>query len=120
MFGKFVKEKRLEKNLTLREFCRQLGEDASNWSKIEREKLAPPKDETKLENIAGIIGIKKGSDEWDRLVDMANVDSGKIPEYVMTDKEVLDTLPLFFRTIGSVKPTPEELIELIEHLKKVK
>ena len=52
MFGEFVKQKRLEKKLSLRAFCRLLGEDASNWSKIERGKLVPSQDEQKLEKIA--------------------------------------------------------------------
>jgi len=49
MFGEFIKQKRLEKDLGLREFCRQLDEDASNWSRVEREKASPPRDEKKLE-----------------------------------------------------------------------
>lgn len=117
MFGEFVKIKRLEKELSLREFCRQLSEDASNWSKVERQLVAPPKDETKLKKIAGILGIEQGSPDWDTLYDLANVDGGKIPDYIMSDKEVLQALPIFFRTIGSVKPTTEELEELIKNLK---
>ena len=50
MFGEFIKQKRLEKDLGLREFCRQLDEDASNWSKIERGIMGPPQDEGKLKN----------------------------------------------------------------------
>jgi len=118
MFGAYIKEKRLARGLTLREFCRQLEEDASNWSKIERETMAPPKDKNKLERIANILGIKKGSDEWDKLIDMAYVDAGLIPEYLMSDREVIQSLPLFFRTIRSVKPTKEELEELIENIRK--
>lgn len=118
MFGTYIKEKRLARGLTLREFCRQLEEDASNWSKIEREIMAPPKDKNKLERIANVLGIVKGTDEWDKLIDMASVDAGIIPEYLMSDKEVIQSLPLFFRTIRSVKPTKEELEELIENIRK--
>ena len=42
MFGDFIKEKRINKEITLREFCRQLELDASNWSKIERGVMSPP------------------------------------------------------------------------------
>ena len=45
MFGKFIKERRIEKGLTLREFCKLIEVDASNWSKIERGLLSPPKSE---------------------------------------------------------------------------
>lgn len=117
MFGSFVKEKRLEAELSLREFCRRTGEDASNWSKIEREIMPPPKDRDRLERIAAALNITIESGEWNNLVDYADIDSGTIPEYIRSDREVLDALPLFFRTVGSEKPTTEELKELILHLR---
>ncbi len=117
-FGKFIKDKRMKVDLSLREFCRLMDEDASNWSKVERGILSPPQDEEKLKKIAKIIKVKVGSDDWKSLKDFANVDAGKIPDYLMSDKEVLSALPVFFRTIGSVKPTQEELAKLIETIKK--
>jgi transcriptional regulator with XRE-family HTH domain len=118
MFGEFIKEKRLAKSLSLREFCRQLGEDASNWSKVERGVMTPPRDIEKLTRIAEILGILKRTPEWDKLNDLATVDNGKIPDYIMSDKEVLQALPIFFRTIGSEKPTLEEIRKLIDGIKK--
>jgi len=117
-FGEYIKEKRNKVGLSLREFCRLLDEDASNWSKVERGILSPPQDEEKLKKIAKIINVKIGSDQWKSLVDHASIDAGKIPDYLMSDKEVLDALPVFFRSIGSVKPTQEELAKLIETIKK--
>ena len=72
MFGDFIKKKRLEKKLSLREFCKLLNEDASNWSKVERGKAAPTKDAKKLEKIAHILGIKKNSEDWNTLIDFAD------------------------------------------------
>ena len=118
MFGSFIKEKRLNADLTLREFCRLLGEDASNWSKVEREVLPPPRDEMKLRKIAAVLGFKEHSDELNTLLDLASVDAGIIPRYITSDKQVLKSLPIFFRTIGSVKPSPEEIASLINTLKK--
>ena len=118
MFGEFVKEMRMKADLTLREFCRQLGEDASNWSKVEREKLSPPRDESKLKQIALILCIKEDSNEWNTLFDLASVDSGKIPNYILSDKELMKTMPIFFRTVGSIKPSYNDLKELIYNLKK--
>jgi len=118
MFGDFVKELRIKEDLTLREFCRQLGEDASNWSKIERGKMSPPRDEKKLKKIAKVLGIKEHSDESNKLFDLASVESGKIPDYIMNDKEVMKALPVFFRTVGSTKPTSDELKELIQNIKE--
>lgn len=118
MFGKFIKEKRVNADLTLREFCRQMGVDASNWSKIEREKLLPPRDEEKLKKIAFILGINKDSQDYNTLFDLASVESGKIPKYIMSNKDLLKILPIFFRTIGSTKPSSDELKELINNMKK--
>ena len=117
-FGEFIKQKRNLSSLTLREFCRLLEEDASNWSKVERGILSPPQDDDKIKKIAKILNIKIGSEDWKNLKDYASIDAGKIPDYLMTDKDVLDALPVFFRTIGSVKPTQEELAKLIDTIKK--
>ena len=35
-FANFIRDKRINAGLTLREFCRQSEFDASNWSKVER------------------------------------------------------------------------------------
>ena len=35
MFGEFTTQRRIDKGLGLREFCKQIEMDASNWSKIE-------------------------------------------------------------------------------------
>jgi transcriptional regulator with XRE-family HTH domain len=118
MFGQFVKDERLAKGIGLREFCRKLGIDASNWSKIERGTLAPPKDEKKLKKIANILGIHPTTDKWKTLKDQANIDAGIIPKDLLSDKEVLNSLPMFFRTIRSEKPTPEELDKLIKKIRK--
>ena len=113
MFGKFIKQQRLAKKLTLRNFCRQLNEDASNWSKVERGKISPPQDKQKLSKIASILGIVEGSQAWQDMFDYSAIDAGKIPDYLLSDKEIIDILPVFFRTVGNTKPTPEELKQLI-------
>lgn len=117
-FGEFIKNRRNNLTLSLREFCKQLEEDASNWSKVERGILSPPQDEKKLKRIADILNIDLNSRDWDMLTDYAKIDAGKIPDYLMSDQDVLKALPIFFRTIGSVKPTPEELAKLIEVIRK--
>lgn len=118
MFGEYVKKVRLERDLSLREFCRQLGEDPSNWSKIERGVLLPPQDSAKLKKIAAVLGIAVGSNQWQELTDAASVGAGAIPDYIMQDAEVVRMLPAFFRTVGSVKPNQEEVGELLTALKK--
>lgn len=118
MFGQFVKEERLEKGIGLREFCRRLGLDASNWSKVERGVLPPPQNETKLKRIASILGIHADSEKWQTMKDQASVDAGIIPKDLLSDEDVLKALPMFFRTIRSEKPTPEDLDKLIMKIRK--
>ncbi|MFC1485900.1 helix-turn-helix domain-containing protein [Candidatus Latescibacterota bacterium] len=120
MFGRFVKECRLKADLSLREFCRMTGEDASNWSKVERELLAPPTNVKKLRTIAQALNIKQDSEEWNNFIDYSALDNGRIPPYVKSDKEIMNALPVFFRTVGSVKPTTNELHEFIHYLREKK
>ena len=117
MFGEYIKQKRVTNRISLREFCRQLNEDASNWSKIERGKLAPPQDPGKLQKIAEILGIEQDTQDWNTLCDSASIDAGKIPAYILDNEEVVKSLPIFFRTIGSIKPTEEDISKLIETIK---
>ena len=118
MFGEFIKEKRIEKGISLREFCKRIEIDASNWSKVERGLLAPPQDAEKLKKIAQALNIRVGSPLWEEMKDKANIDAGIIPEDILSDEEVLNSLPLFFRTIRSEKPTPDELDKLIDMIRK--
>ncbi len=117
-FGEFVKAKRLKKGLGLREFCKLAQMDASNWSKIERGKLAPPSKRDVLERVAKIVGLKKGSDDWLEFFNLASVAQGRIPESVYEDEEIVSKLPVFFRTISGKQHTQEELDELIKLLKQ--
>lgn len=117
MFGEFIKSLRNERDIGLREFCRRLSIDASNWSKIERGVLAPPQDGEKLDQIAEVLGLGKDSDLYGELKDKAAIAAGFIPKDILSDKETLNALPMFFRTVRSEKPTPEELDKLIKKIR---
>ena len=114
MFGEFIKSMRIEKDIGLREFCRRLSIDASNWSKVERGILPPPQHKDKLDQIAEVLNIEKDSELYNELTDKAPIDSGIIPKDILSDQETLNALPMFFRTVRSEKPTPEELEKLNE------
>jgi transcriptional regulator with XRE-family HTH domain len=118
MFGEFIKELRARQRLGLREFCLEHGHDPSNWSKIEREVLSPPRDKDTLRTWARQLGLKQGSEDWLKFFDYAAVDAGRIPDYVMKDEELLDKLPAFFRTLSGNRPSREELENLIRLLRE--
>lgn len=117
-FGEFVRGLRISKRVKLREFCLNYGHDPSNWSKMERGELPPPKDRDQLESWALHLGLAKGTSEWYEFFDLASLDRGMIPDDLLSDEEVVEALPLFFRTFRGQKPSEEELDKVIEILRK--
>jgi transcriptional regulator with XRE-family HTH domain len=116
-FGQYLQELRKAKRITLREFCIRAQADPGNISRLERGTMPPPQDEEILRRYAVAVEIKYGSDEWYRLVDLAATDKGVVPRDLLDDKEVVQLLPVFFRTLRGQKPTEEEMRRLAEKLK---
>lgn len=108
-FNDFVKKARIEKRTSLREFCRKTDLDPSNWSKIERGYLLPPKDPETLGKIAEGLGFEKDGENYKILFELAAIAS--IPAGII-EENVLEKIPLFFRTLRGNKPTEAELREL--------
>lgn len=115
-FGAFVKDVRIGAGMTLRAFCRIAKIDPGNWSKIERGILPPPKSKKVLREIAAALNLAEGSDEWNALFDLATISF--IPRELLGDRLVVDSLPVFFRTLRGEKPARKELEALIEKIKK--
>jgi len=115
-FGRYIKSLRLNKRLTLRDFCKKAGVDPSNWSKIERNILQPPKSRKMMEQIAVVLGISEDSEEYNTLVDLAVI--GHMPIELLDDQSIVDNLPIFFRTVRGQKPTRNELEKLINLIRE--
>ena len=81
-----------------------------------RIKLAST-DIDKLNQIADVLNIDEGSELYNELTDKASIAAGIIPKDILSDQETLNSLPMFFRTVRSEKPTPEELEKLIRKIK---
>jgi transcriptional regulator with XRE-family HTH domain len=111
-FGEFIKELRIRNEITLREFCRKANVDPSNWSKVERGKLPPPRSKEFLNGIAEILRLNKDMDDYYLLFDLAAL--SYLPEELVGDEKIVEKLPVFFRTLRGKKPTREELEELIK------
>lgn len=117
-FCQFFKELRFRKQITLRDFCRQSGADPANISRMERGMMPPPKSDEILQRYAATLGIEKGSDDWYSFFDLAMTSAGMIPKDILSDKELVRKLPLFFRTLRGDKPTKDEMKRLAEELRK--
>jgi len=119
MFGRYFRELRKEKTgLTLRQFCREHELDAGNLSKLERGRFGPPSSREKLEEYAGYLQIEEGSNEWYTFFDLAAACSGKIPDDVLSDEELVMKLPLVFRSLRGQQPTSEELDKIIDIVRR--
>lgn len=118
-FGEFFKKKRMELSKTLRQFCLENSLDPGNISKLERGILPPPQTEEKLKHYARCLKIKKGSDDWYEFFDLAHASSGRIPEEILSDEQLLSKLPMVFRTLRGQKLTREQLNRLAEEIKKI-
>lgn len=113
-FASFVRDARVNSGLTLREFCRKIDLDPSNWSKIEREVNPPPQSSDILDRIAETLQFNKDSDDYYTLRELAAVEF--IPDELIEQK-VKDQLPIFFRTVRGEQPSEKELKELIDSIK---
>tara|TARA_B100000745_G_scaffold258183_1_gene181326 strand:+ start:73 stop:426 length:354 start_codon:yes stop_codon:yes gene_type:complete len=111
--GEILKNYRKDRGFTLRKFCQVADIDPSNWSKIERGLLEPPKSEEVLTAIGKVLELT--TSQLQEVKDIAAVES--IPKGYLDDEEVLNALPVFFRTTRELKPTKEELEELFKLLK---
>ena len=117
-FGDLFKLKRIEKGLTLREFCRINGFDPGNVSKIERGLFQPPQSKEMLSKYAVALGIEEGSEDWLAFCDMAIISAGKIPEDIVTNEELMNALPVLFRTVRDKTLNEEGLEKLIKSIKR--
>lgn len=117
-FGNYIKNKRIEKGYTLREFCKKFGLDPGNMSKLERGLLPAPASREKLEELASYLGLKKGSEEYLEFFDLAAASRGELPKDVLADDEIVRALPVIYRTIRGKKVSKKLLDELVETIRR--
>lgn len=116
-FGSKIKALRLRAKKSLRAFCLEHGFDPGNHSRLERGISKPPVDEEWLTKLGLSLGLNEESDDMRELFDLAYIANKQIPEYIMSDQELLSRLPAFFRTIGNSQHSKEKLESLIEKIK---
>jgi transcriptional regulator with XRE-family HTH domain len=117
-FGNFFKQKRIERGVTLREFCRVHGFDAGNISRLERGLMVPPQTRDKRLEYARALGIEEGTDDWLTFCDLAATSAGKIPNDIASDEEVLNALPILFRSIRRKSLDKSDLEKLVTTVRR--
>ncbi len=117
MFSDTVKALRLEKRLTLRDFCERAGLDPSNWSKVERGINPPPGDVKTLERLAGFFGLA-GAKKL-AFMDEAALQRNEIPADVADNVILQKALPAFFRAARGHELTEAELKNLAADIRKL-
>jgi len=107
MFASLVKDLRIAKRLTLRQFCQQLGLDPSNWSKVERAVNPPPGDARLLESLAQFFGLSGEAKQ--AFFDAASLARREIPADLSENELLIKTLPAFFRAARGHELSETEL-----------
>ncbi len=117
-FGSLIKKMRIEQQVTLREFCERHGFDPGNYSRMERGLLPPPQREDLLKKYAKALGLKQGTDAWIEFFDLAAAARGRLPKDLLSDEELLEKLPVLFRTLRGAPLPAEKLDALIEKVRQ--
>ena len=117
VFGEFFKVKRQALEVTLREFCLKHQLDPGNLSRLERGLLPPPQDRARLEEYAGYLKLKPGSDDWYQFFDLAAAAKGRLPEELLADETLVAKLPLLFRTLRGKRLTNKQLDDLFKKVR---
>jgi transcriptional regulator with XRE-family HTH domain len=117
-FGGLLKRHRLGLGKSLRQFCLEHGFDAGNFSRMERGLLPPPQSHDIVGRYAQALDIEEGTDDWLEFFDTAAAERGVIPPDLLSDEQVVEKLPVLFRTMRA-KPIDAELLDkLVETLKR--
>jgi transcriptional regulator with XRE-family HTH domain len=117
-FSKLMRRLRTERGQTLREFCLQHGFDPGNYSRLERGYYPPPESHEVLEKYALALGLTPGSDAWMEFFDVAAAERGRIPDDLMSDAELVEKLPVLFRTMRGAPLSSEQLDQLVEKVRR--
>lgn len=114
-FGQTIEEIRKSSSITLKQLSRDIGFDPSYISRIERGKKKPS--DKFVDAFTSYFAIETGTETYKKIKDSASIARAEIPDYVMSEKDIVDRLPMLFRTITGSKIEEDALDDLINLLK---
>ncbi len=108
-FPEIIKGLRVKRGLTLRKFCLGNGLDPSNWSKLERGLLAPPRDSETLDKWALLLGLERDTEEWQEFMDAADLERGQVPHDLLASPDLRDRIMSFLKAIRAEQQAGREI-----------
>lgn len=117
-FGRFIKDRRIKLGLSLRAFCEHHGYDPGNHSKLERGILNPPGDDAFAAKLAAALDVRPQTSDWFDFHNLASVARREIPSDLLRDAEVVDKLPVLFRTLQGEPLSGEKMDELVDFIRR--
>ncbi|MDP2921463.1 MAG: helix-turn-helix transcriptional regulator [Candidatus Omnitrophota bacterium] len=118
-FGSYLRELRLKKCHGLRSFAKEIGWLPSNYSNLENDKINPPRDTKMLFSIAEALQLRKDSEEWAKLFDLAADSPERAPADIVKYVNESELMPLMLRTVANKKLSKGQIKKLIEDIKKI-
>ncbi len=117
-FSDLLKSYRLRAGYGLRQFAELIGDASGNYAHRESGKRGAWTDAEKLRSVASALGLRDGSVDWYAFFTAA-LGPGRLPPDIehMTDKPAI---PMLMRTIDELQLTDDELLKLVEDLRKSK
>jgi transcriptional regulator with XRE-family HTH domain len=117
-FGEFLRDQRLKAGFGLRAFAAVVGLQASNLSSVEHGRIAPPQDRGKLDELADVLNLPKGSAERMRLYDLAAAGHQRLPADVAAFAAKTPGIPVLLRTIEKRGLKKAELEQLTQYVNR--
>jgi transcriptional regulator with XRE-family HTH domain len=117
-FGRLIRERRRELQLTLGDFAERADIDAGNLSRIENDRVAPPQNQAVLNRICVALGYDVDHPEAKHLRDVAAIQNGRIPHDIVENEEVMAQMPLLLRSVAKHRLNPEEVDRLVELIRE--
>lgn len=112
-YGAFLRELRIDREISLRDFAKSSGMDVGNLSKIERGILDPP--QSKIQN-KFIKLLNLNEKDSIKLKDLASHQKGNYPPEVEDDLKEYEYIPILLRTIANKRLTDEQIRELTKKI----
>jgi len=112
--GEWVKAKRQNANLGMRQFAVMIGEQPSNWCNTENGRRGLP--EAKLEKIAKVLGIRENSEDWDTLFGFVSRPARLSADLSQAIK--IEHVPTLLRTINNKRLNGEQVQQIVKYVEK--